>query len=365
MHAAPSSHSFIIGTRWLGVFGTALLLFMQQRPVAFWWVCLLVVGVSTAYSIAIQPLTRLCMRFPFLMGIDMVFGAALVSITGGWNSPFYPVFLVTVILPPIVRGLRGALVAGTVASLLLAALFMLRGIWNTPESPVLYHRLVILASPIFCAVVFARIGSMLATLRTVPFRRASLPAFDFPAWVGTVFRRAMPYMPPTIGSLRMTRAPHYVITESRTETVRVALYAPLPPDISFLQGMQHLADVFEQTSYIATRCVVLGRPKPIQEIHYDSIRRIIIESLINVEQHAQATSVSILLRFDDRTVTVLIQDDGTGLPDSGIRRAGLHSLQMLMYRISEVGGRLEVFTTNGGGVAVRAAYPLSAEEVIA
>ena len=102
-----------------------------------------------------------------------------------------------------------------------------------------------------------------------------------------------------------------------------------------------------------------------QEMHYDSIRRIIIESLINVEQHAQATSVSILLRFDDRTVTVLIQDDGTGLPDSGIRRAGLHSLQMLMYRISEVGGRLEVFTTNGGGVAVRAAYPLSAEEVIA
>lgn len=365
MHTAPSSHSFIIGTRWIGVFGTALLLFMQQRPVTFWWVCLVVVGVSTAYSIAIQPLTRLCMRHPLVMGIDIVFGAGLVAATGGWNSPFYPVFLATFLLPAIVRGLRGGLVAGIVGSLLLASLFALRGIWSTAESPALVHRFLMLASPLGCALVFARVGSMIAAYSGQPQLRATPVSAEFPTWVGNIVRRAMPRMPQTLASLRGGRVPHYVVTQSRTESLRVALYAPLPADIPFIQRMQLLADVFEQTTHIATRCVVLGRPKPIQEIHCDSIRRIIIESLINVEQHAQATSVSILVRFDDRTVTVVIQDDGTGLPDSGIRRAGLHSLQMLMYRISEVGGRLEVFTTNGGGVAVRAAYPLSAEEVIA
>ncbi|MFM2309157.1 MAG: hypothetical protein RLY87_1278, partial [Chloroflexota bacterium] len=152
MHTAPSSHSFIIGTRWIGVFGTALLLFMQQRPVTFWWVCLVVVGVSTACSIAIQPLTRLCMRHPLVMGIDIVFGAGLVAATGGWTSPFYPVFLATFLLPAIVRGLRGGLVAGIVGSLLLASLFVLRGIWSTAESPALVHRFLMLASPLGCAL---------------------------------------------------------------------------------------------------------------------------------------------------------------------------------------------------------------------
>ena len=138
----------------------------------------------------------------------------------------------------------------------------------------------------------------------------------------------------------------------------------MPDGEQLLDHIRALASLFEQNTQIPVRCVILGRPKPIQYLHTDTMRRIIIESLLNVEQHARAKSVSVLVRFDARTVIVLIQDDGTGLPNTGIRRAGLHSLQMLIYRIAEVGGRLDVFPTPAGGVAVRATYPLSIEEVI-
>jgi len=364
MNTAPSSHSYIIGSRWFGVFTTALLLLMQQRPVSFWWVWCIAVGITAAVTIAIQPLTRLSIRHPLLIGIDIVCGAGMVAVSGGWTSPFYPTFVAILMLPALVHGLRGGVIAGIASSALLATLFFLHGIWNTPDSPALFHRVLLLVSPVVCGMVFAQIGTNVHTMRMQATKHSGSSSVEFPEWVGQVVRRVVPRFPHVFKSIRAARIHALTATQHRTAEVRLALYAAQPQALTLIQKSQLLTDLFAQTTHIAARCVILGRPKPIQLVHSESMRRLIIESLINVAEHAQASSVSVLIRFDERTVTVVIQDDGNGLPDTGIRRAGLHSLQMLMYRVSEVGGRLEVFTTTAGGVAVRAAYPLSAEEVI-
>ncbi len=364
MNTAPSSHSFIIGSRWIGVCTTALLLLMQQRPVSSWWVWCIAVGMSAAVTIAVQPVTRLCIRHPLLMGIDIVCGAGMVVVTGGWISPFYPTFVALLMLPAILYGIRGGVIAGFASSTLCAVLFFLYGIWDTEESPALLHRMLFLAAPVAFGMLCAAIAGYTHKSRTHEKRFTGVSSVEFPQWVGRVMRRVVPRFPRALTSMRSARTNGFRVTQTRSAEVRLALYAAQPQDVTLPEEAQLLTDSFERTTHIAARCVILGRPKPIQLVHCDSIRRLIIESLINVEQHAQASSVSVLIRFDDRTVTVVIQDDGNGLPDTGIRRAGLHSLQMLIYRVSEVGGRLEVFTTPAGGVAVRAAFPLSAEEVI-
>jgi two-component system NarL family sensor kinase len=150
---------------------------------------------------------------------------------------------------------------------------------------------------------------------------------------------------------------------SRIEELRIALYAPMVIEHDAVQLASELADNFERHAMIATRVVVLGRPVPVTTFPLTLLRRIMIESLLNVEQHAQANSVTVMLRYDQRTLTCVIQDDGVGLPETGIQRAGMHSLQALMYQASEHDGRLEVFNNQSNGVSVRLFMPLHAVDV--
>ena len=364
MNTAPSRHTRIIIARWAGIFTAALLLYTQQRPVAFWWVWLVAASLTVVVTLAIQPITRVVLRHPLLIGVDIVSIAGMVVLTGGWTSPFVPMLAAVIMLPAMLYGMRGAVSAGLLAGVFTAMMFLLHGSWQIDTAVPWGQKAAVLTLPLVFGVVFVGLGASATSTSSVPVQRILSPIARLPDWVGRVVRRAAPQIPRAFVAMCTDRNRTPTVPTSHTEALRVALYAPTQDDLPLLEHIRTLTAVFEQTSSIPVRCVVLGRPKPIQYIHADTIRRIIIESLINVEQHARARSASVLVRFDARTVTVVIQDDGAGLPDTGIRRAGLHSLQMLIYRVAEVGGRLDVFATSAGGVAVRATYPLSTEEVI-
>ena len=364
MNTAPSRHTRIIIARWAGIFTAALLLYSQQRPGAYWWVWLVAVSITVVVTLAIQPITRVALRHPLLIGVDLVSVAGMIVLTGGWTSPMVPLLVAVMMLPAMLYSLRGALVAGLNAGLFTAVLLLLHGSWQSDVPVHWVQQMFVLASPLFFGLIFAGAGLTPQAGTPLPVQDILSPIVRLPGWVGGVVRRAAPRIPIVLDAIRADRSRAPAAPESNTEALRVALYAAVPDEVPLLEHIRTLTAVFEQTAHIPVRCVVLGRPKPIQYIHADTIRRIIIESLINVEQHAHARSASVLIRFDTRTVTVVIQDDGAGLPDTGIRRAGLHSLQMLIYRVAEVGGRLDVFATSAGGVAVRATYPLSTEEVI-
>lgn len=364
MNTAPSRHTRIIIARWAGIFTAALLLYMQQRPVALWWVWLVAVALTVVVTVAIQPITRVVLRHPLLIGIDLVTIAGMIALTGGWTSPFVPLLSAVMMLPAMLYGMRGAVLAGLFAGLFTAVMLVLRGSWQTDLAVHWGQQVAVLTAPLIVGVVFVGLGARTRATPSVHPQRLLSPFARGSDWISGIVRRAAPQLPRVLDTLRSDRSSTPAAPHSQTEALRIALYAPATDELPLLEHIRTLTTVFAQTSNIPVRCVVLGRPKPIPYIHADTIRRIVIESLINVEQHANARSASVLIRFDTRTVTVVIQDDGAGLPDTGIRRAGLHSLQMLIYRVAEVGGRLDVFATSAGGVAVRAKYPLSTEEVI-
>ena len=80
---------------------------------------------------------------------------------------------------------------------------------------------------------------------------------------------------------------------------------------------------------------------------------VVSESLANIAKHARATSASVNVTRNNGQVLVEIVDDGIGGADT---EAG-SGLRGLADRVESLGGRLRVWTPQGGGTRVKAEIP--------
>jgi two-component system, NarL family, sensor histidine kinase DevS len=132
-------------------------------------------------------------------------------------------------------------------------------------------------------------------------------------------------------------------------------------DFGLEAALERLAGSFaEQTGIVVDVQTRLdGRlPTEIETALY----RIVQEALTNVVKHAQAAKVSILVTPKDGAVAALIEDDGRGFEpgaegDAGGGGGGL-GLVGMTERVSLLGGRLTVESTQGTGTTVMAEVPL-------
>jgi signal transduction histidine kinase len=88
----------------------------------------------------------------------------------------------------------------------------------------------------------------------------------------------------------------------------------------------------------------------------EAVIRIAQEALTNIVRHAQAASVRLELRPDDRRLCLEISDDGVGFDPAG-NGAGHLGPRSMRDRADRVGGELEVDTRVGGGTLLRATIP--------
>jgi len=84
--------------------------------------------------------------------------------------------------------------------------------------------------------------------------------------------------------------------------------------------------------------------------------RIVQEALTNVLKHAAAERVTVLLSNADAGVRLVVQDDGCGFDPSQARDDGVGLLGM-RERVSLVGGRLTVESTEGAGTMLTVEVP--------
>jgi signal transduction histidine kinase len=80
---------------------------------------------------------------------------------------------------------------------------------------------------------------------------------------------------------------------------------------------------------------------------------VVCESLVNIDKHARASSATVDLCHRDGQLVVEVVDDGTGGADTE-RGTGLRGLA---DRVEALGGRLRIWTPQGGGTRVRAEIP--------
>jgi signal transduction histidine kinase len=89
-----------------------------------------------------------------------------------------------------------------------------------------------------------------------------------------------------------------------------------------------------------------------------ALYRIVQEALTNVVKHAAASRVTIVLTQKGNAVSLLVQDDGGGFNPEDVREGGL-GLTGMRERVSLLGGRLSVDSTEGAGTMLSAEVPVT------
>nr|WP_198151796.1 sensor histidine kinase [Kibdelosporangium sp. MJ126-NF4]CEL19498.1 two-component system, sensor protein [Kibdelosporangium sp. MJ126-NF4]CTQ94703.1 two-component system, sensor protein [Kibdelosporangium sp. MJ126-NF4] len=133
-----------------------------------------------------------------------------------------------------------------------------------------------------------------------------------------------------------------------------ALVAALAPaeltESSVLDAIRRQAARIAEETGIAAEVVVQGARRPLPTSIDVVLLRTVQESLSNVRKHAHASSVEIVLSYQDESVVVLVSDDGDGFdPDAPTSGFGLRGMRS---RIEQVGGSVSVTSAPGSGTTV-------------
>ncbi len=128
-------------------------------------------------------------------------------------------------------------------------------------------------------------------------------------------------------------------------------------------ALQHLGAEIAEASGMAIAAPVRGAPHPLPDVVVTMLFRIAQEALTNIVKHARAARVELALDFgDDGDVSLAVTDDGAGFDVAAVQRdprRGL-GLRSMRERVAAVGGRLEIESSPGHGVQLRALLPAAA-----
>jgi signal transduction histidine kinase len=128
-------------------------------------------------------------------------------------------------------------------------------------------------------------------------------------------------------------------------------------DFGLVPAVERLVETFgDQTGIRVQVEARLGDERLPGEIE-TTVYRLIQESLTNVLKHAHASTVSVFLVRRDGKVTAVVEDDGRGFDQAGVREDGL-GLTGMRERAALVGGRLTVETSTGGGTTIVVEVPV-------
>ena len=134
-----------------------------------------------------------------------------------------------------------------------------------------------------------------------------------------------------------------------------ALHAP-PESVALAVALRPDCRCFEERTGIPARLLVLDDLPPLHTSRAGALAAAVREALLNVEKHAQASSVLVSVFRTRDGATVAVYDDGVGPPAAGDDRGGL-GLAAATDGLGRVGGYLTVGRNDDGGVTVQAWVP--------
>lgn len=135
--------------------------------------------------------------------------------------------------------------------------------------------------------------------------------------------------------------------------------------------LRELAQDFEKTTHLHISIQVDAQPLPMPVEFEHAVYHIVQEALFNVYKHAQAQHVTITLRYKSDALTIVVADDGVGIPkkqldqslhavtEQGTAHFGLHNMR---ERALEIGGKLTISRRRRGGTTVCVTVPLRSLE---
>ena len=140
------------------------------------------------------------------------------------------------------------------------------------------------------------------------------------------------------------------------DKTRAMVRGLLPVDLEkngFLPAVRQYARGAEKAFGI--QCIIQGgeAPLPVSDIAVlTHLLYIIRESVHNAVRHGRASVVEICFSGDESACRVEVRDNGTGLPENGVKGGGF-GLHIMAHRARLIGARLDVANHQQGGTRVR------------
>jgi PAS domain S-box-containing protein len=138
----------------------------------------------------------------------------------------------------------------------------------------------------------------------------------------------------------------------------LSLRPPLLDDLGLVTALETMIEDFQASSKIPVRFQCRDRSPTLDQAAETCLYRVLQEALTNVVRHARATAVTVTCAIGADSAELSVQDNGVGfnpaadLPGKGIGLLGMRE------RLGRLGGKLEVISSPGSGVTVRARLPL-------
>jgi signal transduction histidine kinase/ligand-binding sensor domain-containing protein len=145
------------------------------------------------------------------------------------------------------------------------------------------------------------------------------------------------------------------IVESRAKIAGLRAEQDAAP--GFAATLEHLAAAILQGSAVALTCTVRGKPWPLSDSVAPECRAIVAEAVTNMCRHAQATTLTLAVRYGLRACTISVTDNGRGIPQAYLGgRMGHWGLAGMRERAGLIHARLTI-DTGAGGTTVRLRVP--------
>jgi signal transduction histidine kinase len=135
-----------------------------------------------------------------------------------------------------------------------------------------------------------------------------------------------------------------------------ALRTPIEADLQLGTSLRRLIDHFEKATGLTVNRALPDEMPALPETHRLALFRAAQEALTNVQRHAEASQVWLLLTVQDDSVTLLVGDDGRGLSTRNDRSG--FGLRGLRERAAQLGGELHTEPRPGQGTQLSFRLPI-------
>ncbi len=128
-------------------------------------------------------------------------------------------------------------------------------------------------------------------------------------------------------------------------------------NFSLDEAIEQQVENFGRKTGIKTRFTREGYASFLDPEAERNLYRIAQESLTNVSRHAQASRVTVTLRYAPQSVTLIVEDNGIGFDPVAAGKSGGFGLISIRERVNLMKGQVEFSTPPGGGTRVTVSVP--------
>ena len=120
--------------------------------------------------------------------------------------------------------------------------------------------------------------------------------------------------------------------------------------LGLMSALHALVDSFAPYHQVSVTAELPSEPTPMTPEQELVVYRIAQEALTNAVRHAQATHVQLRISADSNELTLVVVDNGRGLPPGHVEGSGIRGMRERSFL---VGGELQISSQAGGGVTVQ------------